>query len=69
MWTSFFIFSKFCKNSFNDPGREPLILGLKHFKFGQQFLQDFFQLLWEKAPGLNWKKYAAFWFFGNFLEV
>ena len=25
--------------------------------------QGLFQLFWEKAPGLNWKNYAAFWEF------
>ena len=29
-------------------------------------VQGLFQLFLEKAPGLNWEKYAAFW---EFLEV
>ena len=28
------------------------------------------QLFWEKAPGLNWEKYAVFWIiWGIFIEV
>ena len=26
-------------------------------------VQGLFQIFWEKAPGLNWEKYAAFWEF------
>ena len=26
-------------------------------------LLGLFQLFWEKAPGLNWEKYATFWEF------
>ena len=33
-------------------------------------MQGLFQLFWEKAPGLNWEKYAAFWIIlGIFIEV
>ena len=33
-------------------------------------LQGPFQLLWEKASGLNWEKHKAFWvILGIFLEV
>ena len=33
-------------------------------------VQGLFQLFWEKAPGLNWEKYAAFWvILGIFFEA